>query len=260
MSAQQYTYQRRRPEASLLYRTLAKHLNTFLANLAEEGRSLPTHVEKELRSYLECGVLAYGFIRIKCQECKKEQLVAFSCKKRGFCPSCAGKKMAETATHLVDNMIPFVPIRQYVLSVPSPLRYWLASNKTLVREVHKILAETVEEFYCERKDKKTRSGAITFIQRFGGAINLNVHFHMLQIEGLYQEKSTGHHKFIKTPSPLDDDIKNLVEVIRDKIIQLLISCGYISEYEEEVTTPQDPLLEEEPAYAVTSTLGPVDNS
>ena len=136
-----------------------------------------------------------------------------------------------------------------MLSVPSPLRYWLARNKTLVREVHKILAETVEEFYCERKDKKTRSGAITFIQRFGGAINLNVHFHMLQIEGLYQEKSTGHHKFIKTPSPLDDDIKNLVEVIRDKIIQLLISCGYISEYEEEVTTPQDPLLEEEPAYA-----------
>ena len=172
MSPQQATYQRRRPEESLLYSTLANHLNTFLANLAEEGRSLPIHVEKELLAYLKCGVLAYGFIRIKCKDCKIERLVAFSCKKRGFCPSCSGKKMAETATHLVDNMIPRVPIRQYVLSVPPPLRYWLASNKVLVREVHKILAETVEEFYCERKDKKPRSGAITFIQRFGGAINL----------------------------------------------------------------------------------------
>ena len=63
----QYTYKRRHPEESLLYKIIAGHLNTFIATLAVEGLSLPTHVEKELRSYLECGVLAYGFIRIKCR-------------------------------------------------------------------------------------------------------------------------------------------------------------------------------------------------
>ena len=101
-------------------------------------------------------VLAYGFMRLKCGDCRSEQLVAFSCKKRGFCPSCGGKRMAETSTHLVEHIIPRVPIRQYVLSLPHPLRYWMASNKKLCGKVHKILATTVESFYCNKKNKKTR--------------------------------------------------------------------------------------------------------
>tara|TARA_Y100000991_G_scaffold159833_1_gene122105 strand:- start:124 stop:429 length:306 start_codon:yes stop_codon:yes gene_type:complete len=86
-----FSYRRRQPEKSILYKTLASHLNTFLANLAEEGQWLPKHVEKELWAYLECGILAYGFVRVKCDDCTNEQLVAFSCKKRGFCPSCGAK-------------------------------------------------------------------------------------------------------------------------------------------------------------------------
>ena len=73
------TYERRRPEETLLYRTIAGHLNTFLMQLAQEDRRLPPHVEKELFSYLDCGVLAYGFVRIQCSNCKIEQLIAFSC-------------------------------------------------------------------------------------------------------------------------------------------------------------------------------------
>ena len=65
-------------------------------------------------------------------------------------------------------------------------------------KVHKILARSVEEFYCPRGTSNggsplNRGGSVTFIQRFGGALNLNVHFHMLQLEGFYQEKSTGDH-------------------------------------------------------------------
>jgi ribosomal protein S27E len=99
LEPQKHTHQRRRPEETLLYKTLAEHLGSFLANLEEEGKSLPKHVEKELRAYLECGILAYGFVRVKCEDCKSELLVAFSCKKRGFCPSCGGKRMAETAAY-----------------------------------------------------------------------------------------------------------------------------------------------------------------
>ncbi|MBP6219331.1 MAG: transposase zinc-binding domain-containing protein, partial [Oligoflexales bacterium] len=117
----QKIYERRKPEETVLYQALASHLNTFLAHLAAEG--------KALWSFLECGVLAYGFIRLKCEDCTMEHLVAFSCKKRGFCPSCGGKRMAETAAHLIDNILPRVKVRQYVLSVPIPLRYWMASSK-----------------------------------------------------------------------------------------------------------------------------------
>ena len=119
------TYKRRCPEETLLYKTIAAHLTTFLT------RRLPIHVEKELFAYLKCGVLAYGFVRLKCDDCKLEQLIAFSCKKIGFCLSCGGKRMAETSTYLVDNILPRVAIRQYVLSLPFPLRYWMASNKKL---------------------------------------------------------------------------------------------------------------------------------
>ena len=82
---------------NIFYKTLARHLNAFLANLAEEGQRLPKHMEKELWTYLECEILAYDFVRVKCDDCKNEQLVAFSCKKRGFCPSCGVKMMTETA-------------------------------------------------------------------------------------------------------------------------------------------------------------------
>ena len=110
--------------------------------------------------------------------------------------------MTETSTHLLDHIIPNVPIRQYVLSLPYPLRYWMASNKKLCGKVHKILASTVEDFYSDKKDKNTRSGSIAFIQRFGGALNLNIHLHMLQIEGYYHKNTTGCHKFKKHRSPL----------------------------------------------------------
>ena len=136
-------------------------------------------MEKELWAYLECGVLAYGFVRVKCDDCTNEQLLAFSCKKRGFCPSCGAKRMAETAAHLLENILPRVKIRQYVLSVPFPLRYWMASDKKLLAKVHKIFASEVERFYTGIR-RKNRSGSIAFVQRFGSALNLNVHFHLLQ--------------------------------------------------------------------------------
>ena len=71
----------------------------------------------------------YGFIRLKCTTCGAEKLVAFSCKKRGFCPSCCAKRMAEAATHLTQNVLHLVPYRQFVVSFPIPLRYWLHTNK-----------------------------------------------------------------------------------------------------------------------------------
>ena len=90
-----------------------------------------------------------------------------------LCPSCGSKEMSETVYHLVENINPKVPIRQYALSIPYPLRYWLASSKQLTGKVSKILARAVREFYCDPNKKKIRSEAITFIQRFGGALTAN---------------------------------------------------------------------------------------
>ncbi|MBT6586808.1 MAG: hypothetical protein HON77_21155, partial [Gammaproteobacteria bacterium] len=58
-----------------------------------------------------------GFLRVRCESCHHEKLVAFSCKRRGFCPSCGARRMADSAAHLVDEILPKRPIRQWVLSV-----------------------------------------------------------------------------------------------------------------------------------------------
>src|SRR5262249_33053684 len=86
-------YVPRDPSQTVLYRVVADHLETFLASLDADpdARGLPAYVERELYDYLQCGVLAHGFLRLGCDTCKHELLLAFSCKRRGFCPSCAGR-------------------------------------------------------------------------------------------------------------------------------------------------------------------------
>ena len=82
---------------------------------AAAGADLPQFVKDEFDAFLECGVLAHGFLRLRCGDCGHDKLVAFSCKRRGFCPSCGARRMAQTAAHLVDHVIPHVPVRQWVL-------------------------------------------------------------------------------------------------------------------------------------------------
>jgi ribosomal protein S27E len=128
-------YSRHRPESTLLYRLVAEHYPKFRDRRAAEDLPLPRYVEHEFEAYLKCGRLEHGFLRVKCESCQAEKPVAFSCKRRGFCPSCGGRRMAETAALLVDNVLPRQPIRQWVLSLPFALRYLLATRPAVVTQV-----------------------------------------------------------------------------------------------------------------------------
>ena len=96
-------YQQRRPEKTTLYGLVKDNYKTFLLDREEECRTVAPYIRREFEQYLRCGILAYGFGRFYCSTCKKDLLVPFSCKKRGFCSSCCSRRMAETAIHLVDN-------------------------------------------------------------------------------------------------------------------------------------------------------------
>jgi Transposase zinc-binding domain len=88
---------------------------SFLAHARENyDGGLPRYVEQELRSFLKCGVFSEGFTRARCDACGHDLLVAFSCHGRSICPSCCGRRMANGAAHLVDRVLPDVPVRQYV--------------------------------------------------------------------------------------------------------------------------------------------------
>ena len=75
-------YRPRDPEENPPYGVVSEHLETFLARQREQDRPVPHFVERELRSFLDCGVLANGFLRVHCDECGKDRIVAFSCKGR----------------------------------------------------------------------------------------------------------------------------------------------------------------------------------
>ena len=84
------SYVPRNPEKTVLYNVVAGHLETFLARQQERGRVVPRFVEQELRAFLDCGVLARGFLRVHCDACGLDRLVPYSCKRRSICPSCGG--------------------------------------------------------------------------------------------------------------------------------------------------------------------------
>lgn len=82
-------YKCHRPENTLLYQLVEQHYPVFAELMAQQGKSLPRHVIQEFDAFLQCGRLENGFLRVVCDGCKHEKLVAFSCKKtRVFVAVC----------------------------------------------------------------------------------------------------------------------------------------------------------------------------
>ena len=129
-------YQGHRTEQTLLYRIVEEYYPAFAGHLAERGRELPAYMRREFEDYLKCGHLVHGFLRVRCESCHAEHLVAFSCcKRRGFCLSCGARRMAESAALLVDKVLPEQPVRQWVLSFPFQLRFLFASRPEIMGRV-----------------------------------------------------------------------------------------------------------------------------
>jgi Putative transposase/Transposase zinc-binding domain len=259
VSCPRATYQRRQPEQTVLYRAIATHLPTFLARTATEDGTggWPGFVRREFEAYLRCGILDHGVLRVRCERCGDTTVVAFSCRGRGFCPSCGGRRMSELAAHLVDRVLPHVPIRQWVFTVPVPVRYQLAFDAGLTRAVLRVFLRSVFGWQRRRAARRgligARSGSITAIQRFGGSANLNVHFHALLFDGVYTRATPAARPvFHRLPPPTDADIAALLTRVHRRVRRLLARCGRSPEDD----AGSDPFAVQAPlfAQAVTASL------
>jgi ribosomal protein S27E len=240
----------------VLHKVVRENLSTFLLEARgndPDGEGVPAFIEDEMRKFLACGSLSGGFARLKCEKCGKERLVPFSCKRRAACPSCAGRRMAELAAHLVDDVFPPVPVRQWVLSLPFILRYRLAWNHDLARKVLRVFWRVLDRYQRKRAKERgyenARTGAVTVIQRAGGALNLNPHFHMAALDGVFVEKD-GEVVFVRLRAPTTEDVAAIVKSVRKGVLRVLgrsrISIGKDGEDGWE-----DPLVEESPSLAAT---------
>ena len=233
MSSLAPAYRPRRPTESVLYRVVRESLETFLAHARESYESpLPRYVEKELRGYLRCGIFAHGFIRAHCDQCGHDLLVAFSCKARSVCPSCAGRRMANTAANLVDRVLPAVAVRQWVLSLPWDLRALAAFKSDVLSALVRMFVEAIfaryQKWATSQGAPKPSCGAITHVQRFGSSLNLNVHFHVMVLDGVFTRDQSDNPKFHCAPSPTLDELDAVVRRVRRRAIGWLQRKGYLN--------------------------------
>jgi hypothetical protein len=96
---------------------------------------------RTFQKYLDCGNPAKGFACAHCSSCNKEFFIAFSCRGRGLCPSCNTRSMVFTAAHLVENVIPCIPIRQWVISFPQRIRHYLLEYDILQDVLNLVVDE-----------------------------------------------------------------------------------------------------------------------
>jgi hypothetical protein len=263
------TYQRRRPELGALHRVVRENLRT-LYEAIEHGFAapLPGFVKDELEAFVDCGIPARGFSVLECQDCRKQKVVAFSCKGRGFCPGCLGRRMAEGAANLVDHVLPErAPLRQWVLTLPFELRARLAYDGELLGAVSRVFVESVLGWYRRhmrgRGIEGGKSGAVTAVQRVSSDFRLNPHLHTLGLDGVFAEQPDGELAFHALPFLTNSDVADALQVARTRIVALLRRKGVIAADDESgagVVTNDAALADTEPALAelaVASTLGTV---
>ena len=131
--------------------------------------------------------------------------------------------MADIAAYLVDDLLPEAPYRQWVLTFPWVLRFRLAVDRALFSKLLGAFLGTV--FAWQRRRGRAlgihagETGSVSFVQRFGGAMNLNPHVHSLLPDGLFVPGVEGSATltFVPLPEPTPEDI----EVLTYKIARRL---------------------------------------
>jgi len=155
--------------------------------------------------------------------------------------------MADTAAHLVDRVLPEVPVRQWVLTLPYPLRYRCAWNARLTSEVLRCFLRAVFADYRRRAKREVgvrggACGSVTFIQRFGSALNLTPHFHTLVLDGVYEGGASTPGRFHPLDPPETDDVARVLAGTARRIRRRLEILG--------VENGEDRLAEDEPLLAM----------
>ncbi len=220
-------YRRRKPEYSPYYQCIEDYYEEFKRsydrNFSQKYGYLRPHIEKVIYQYLDCGILHNGFARLKCRGCGHEKLLAFSCKRRHFCPSCHAKRCVEFGEWLCSNVLKKVPHRHFVFSIPKILRIYFLFNRNLLKELSRISWEVIKDYYKStcRKDGGSPA-AVAVIQTFGDYLSFNPHMHVLAADGCFSEG------FFYVPS-INIDTASIEKLFIHRIFKMLLRKGLITE-------------------------------
>jgi len=216
-------YRPRTPEASPLWQVVTNHAQAFLDLYDDRyaGRYGPLRdvVPRALESFQRCGILAHGFARVRCPDCRHEYLLAFLCKQRCLCPSCHAKRQAAFGELVTEKILEPVPHRHVVLSLPRRLRPFFGRRKRLTR-LARLAYETLKELLqAAAGTHRVVPGAVACLQSAGNLLDWHPHVHLLISWGLFRRDGS----FLPvegTPDP-----ETVARPFRHKVLRMLLEEG-----------------------------------
>jgi hypothetical protein len=202
------------------------------------------------------GGLEEGCLHLVCRSCGYSEVVAFSCKKRGFCPGCLGRRMADVGVHLEERVLPAVPVRHWICSLPWGLRALLGYDRELCAEVVSAFVGELSRSLKKRAKRElglasvedAHTGAVCAVQRTDGALRLNVHLHVLALDGVYvRDRESDKLVFEVLDTPSHREVLAVARRTAERIDRLLQESGRSLEPQGDEPPPK--LLLDEPGLA-----------
>ncbi len=228
ISNTQSVYHPRMPYDSPLWRLLNNHYENFERCYEERfeqkyGFFRPV-IGEVVRNYLTCGDLKNGFARVRCGDCCKEYLLAFSCKGRWFCPSCHAKKVVQFGDALHETILYPVPHRHYVFSIPIMLRIYFKHDRALLTKLCQCAYHSLLIFLQNVIGFQDGApGVVLSIHTFGDyPEKFHPHIHAIVSDGLFLKTGA----FYVMP---DVDLNPLEEIFRAKVFNMLKEEGEIDD-------------------------------
>ena len=225
-------YRARNPRATPLYRLFETHFDEVRGQWEERFERRcgfwRGFVDEQVRRYLDCGLFENGFARIRCPDCAEEYLLAFSCKTRELCPSCAAKRSAATAALLAEEVLEEVGHAQWVFVMPKMLRPYFLHHRELLGGLAHAAWETVLELMCAATgDEGMRPGMVAVVQTAGDLANWHPHVHAIVSRGGW----TRDRQWVPV-AYVDEHAAELL--YRHKVMRLLQDEGLLTEERTEL--------------------------
>lgn len=138
--------------------------------------------------------------------------------------------MVETAAHMVDNVLPRVPYRQWVLSMPKRVRWHLRETPEVISGLLGVFLRAVETTIRQNSPDAppgARFGAVAFVHRFGSYLNSHVHFHVIVTDGVFSAAGDGTAVYYPALELDQDDYLSVQTKIRHRGLRWLQRHGHL---------------------------------
>jgi len=183
---------------------------------------LRDEVTESFERYLECGILAHGCARVRCEnpECNRSELIAFSCKTRNLCPSCGAKRAVLFAENLVENVLKPHEHRHCVFTLSKRVRPFFKFRRDLHGWVYHAAWESWKELILEQCPTGTPA-AVSALHSAGDLLAWHPHVRGLFLGGAMLPDGTFY--------PVTIDQERLQVLFADKVLQALLDEGLLTQ-------------------------------